>query len=369
MSAVPSPSELKCLSDACNHLWEIDENRLEPSVDYQINLQRGKSPYQQGDMAPDNLFTSVNPAVFQKKTFKLFTDLLDNYERGTGVAEVVTKEELKENELFINAIAETKPVKYAHAWLEKNGKFKGDMAAFKRKMHDIWFGLYRREVANDSSGFEHVFIGEVKDGQVSGFHNWIQMYMEEKAGRLDYLGYIKPKQRGRSTLEPDEHEQLVTIQFAWEKETKPISTSLIGVSPEFEMALYTMCFLNGQEENEVQLGPYRVIVKCFSIGRGDRAKIGSSFPEALPLTEEQAATKIQAVYRGLKTRTSSTQQVTPTSTAPQPPRPAGNPWGQANAAPAAPAAAAAPTNNAPRPAGNPWGTQSLQDSLPKARAP
>ncbi|RHY26213.1 hypothetical protein DYB32_007798, partial [Aphanomyces invadans] len=265
-------AELKSLSDACNRLWELDENRLNPNEHYQINLQRGKSPYQTGDVAPDNLFTYVNAEVFNKKTFKLFTALLDNYERGTGVAETVTREELKENEEFIDAIAET-----------KNGKFKGDLRAFKRKMHDIWFGLYRREVANDSSGFEHVFIGEVKDGQVSGFHNWIQMYLEEKAGRLDYLGYIKPKQRGRSTLEPDEYEQLVSHELVWIM----VWSSLIGVSPEFEMALYTLCFLNGEEANEVQLGPYRAIIKCFSIGRGDRAKIGSSFPDACPLTEEQ----------------------------------------------------------------------------------
>ncbi|CAK4086180.1 unnamed protein product [Aphanomyces euteiches] len=367
---LPTPSELRSLSDACNRLWDLDENRLEPGEHYQINLQRGKKPYEQGDMAPDNLFTSVNPEVFKKKTFQLFIALLDNYERGIGVAETVTKEELKENQEFIDAIAQTKVIKYAHAWLEKNGKFHGDIHAFKRKMHEIWFGLYRREVANDSSGFEHVFIGEVKDGQVSGFHNWIQMYMEEKAGRLDYLGYIKPKQRGRSTLEPDEHEQVITIQFAWEKETKPVSSSLIGVSPEFEMALYTMCFLNGEEANEVQLGPYRVIIKCFAIGRGDRAKIGTSFPEACPLTEDQAATKIQARFRGLKTRTNAP---TPVSTTPQPPRPAGNPWGQqpAAAAPAPPRDASnpwgqqAPAAPASRPAGNPWGTQDLQDALPK----
>ncbi|KAF0761003.1 hypothetical protein AaE_003484 [Aphanomyces astaci] len=360
-SAIPTSAELKSLSDACNRLWALDENRLNPNEHYQINLQRGKSPYQTGDVAPDNLFTYVNPEVFNKKTFKLFTALLDNYERGTGVAENVSREELKENELFIDAIAETKVIKYVHAWLEKNGKFHGDIRAFKRKLHDIWFGLYRREVANDSSGFEHVFIGEVKEGKVSGFHNWIQMYLEEKAGRLDYLGYIKPKQRGRSTLDPDEYEQLVTIQFAWENETKPVSTSLIGVSPEFEVALYTLCFLNGDEANEVQLGPYRAIVKCFCIGRGDRAKIGSSFPDACPLTEDQAATKIQAQFRGLKTR-SNTLVPTPTSTAPQPPRPAGNPWGQKST----PAAAAAPV--ASRPAGNPWGTASLQDSLP-SKAP
>jgi len=38
----------------------------------------------------------------------------------------------------------------------------------------------------DSSGFEHVFVGEVKKGQIIGCHNWIQIYNEERKGRLNY---------------------------------------------------------------------------------------------------------------------------------------------------------------------------------------
>lgn len=49
------------------------------------------------------------------------------------------------------------------SWLTKNKKFTGDIRAFKRKLDYIWFGLYRRQAHNDSSGFEHVFIGEERD--------------------------------------------------------------------------------------------------------------------------------------------------------------------------------------------------------------
>lgn len=49
--------------------------------------------------------------------------------------------------------------------------------------------------SQDSSGFEHVFVGETKSGtEVIGFHNWIQFYLQEKHRHLDYKGY-KAQQR------------------------------------------------------------------------------------------------------------------------------------------------------------------------------
>ena len=71
---------------------------------------------------------------------------------------------------------------------------------------------------------------------------------------LRYLGYIKRARarRARCTA-PSEWEQLITIQFMWEAEVKPVSSSFIGTSPEFEMALYSLCFLAGGEENVVRL--------------------------------------------------------------------------------------------------------------------
>lgn len=42
----------------------------------------------------------------------------------------------------------------------------------------------------DSCGFEHVFVGETKYGQeIMGLHNWVQFYLQEKHGNIDYKGY------------------------------------------------------------------------------------------------------------------------------------------------------------------------------------
>ena len=51
--------------------------------------------------------------------------------------------------------------------------------------------------AMNSSGFEHVFVGETRARDVTGFHNWIQFYLQEKAGHIDYRGYFR-----RGTVTP-----------------------------------------------------------------------------------------------------------------------------------------------------------------------
>lgn len=78
-------------------------------------------------------------------------------------------------------------------------------------------------------------------------------------------------------FQPDSETQLLTVQFEWNGVLKSLSSTLIGVSPEFEIALYTLCFYLGEEDNHIQLGPYPVNIKCYRMGRD---KIGSVFPIA-----------------------------------------------------------------------------------------
>jgi poly(U)-specific endoribonuclease len=298
-AVVPSADELGSLSLACSKLWDLDVNRLHPGIDYAIDLQRGKSSYQEGDFAARPLFKFVKEEIFvEKPTYAKFIALLDNYERAVGLAEHVTVEEKKENWDFLESVMETPCGRYLHAYLVQKRRYPDDLSAFKKRLYDMWFMLYTRKVRNDSSGFEHVFVGEMKDGQVSGFHNWIQILLEEKSGRLDYKGYIKPRRRGRAHDDPHDFEQLVTIQFAWEGDLKPVGSSFIGTSPEFEFALFTLCFAAGAEENIVRIGPYKLNVKCFRMA----GKVGTAFPEAISFTPDEAASKIQAHFRGRNAR-------------------------------------------------------------------
>jgi hypothetical protein len=81
------------------------------------------------------------------------------------------------------------------------------------------------------------------------------------------------------------------MQFEWRGAKKLVSSSLVGTSPEFELALYTLCFYSGQQEAVVTLGPYRVLVTCYvwppHAREGQPVFIATSFPSEAPLDEQE----------------------------------------------------------------------------------
>ncbi|XP_062510215.1 uridylate-specific endoribonuclease B-like [Corticium candelabrum] len=272
------PDEDPELSRLFTQLWRLDKNRLTPGRDYEINLQGGTKRFWTRDHAREPLFTYVTDEALRRPTYRSFIALLDNYERETTVPETVTPEEERENWTFIDAIMETEPMKEAHRFLAGKKKSPSDEQGFKRQLYDIWFKLYRRTRASgclDSSGFEHVFVGECRGGEgrgrneVIGFHNWIQYYQQEKCGAVDYKGYILNKEpEGPDT-------RLLTIQFSWKRETKPEGSTFIGTSPEFEMAIYTVLFLCGQSgDNVVTVDKHRCNIKVYHHGRN----LGTAYP-------------------------------------------------------------------------------------------
>jgi len=71
--------------------------------------------------------------------------------------------------------------------------------------------------------------------------------------------------------------RLITLQFTWSKGSgKPIGSSFIGTSPEFELAMYTTMFLMKREQARVRISDYDVELMCHRHGEG----IGSAFPKS-----------------------------------------------------------------------------------------
>ena len=94
-------------------------------------------------------------------------------------------------------------------------------------------------------------------------------------GPLQLLIYLLLQKR-HTTSEEESENQLITIQFNWKGDVKPIGSSFIGTSPEFEVALYTVCFLAGDGKDvNAELDDYDVIIKTHHMG----PYLGSCYPQ------------------------------------------------------------------------------------------
>lgn len=265
--------ELNALLDS---MWNADPNWAEPDTDIKVNLQGRVSRNQLGDVSPKTLFSSVNEAKIMKiPTFKAFVALLDNYITEVGKEEVETAAESKEVETFLSLILDTKVMQLAHKFLIKNNLAPADVKAFKQLLRDMWFTTYRRRTSGDSCGFEHVFVGESRGREVIGFHNWLAFYLEEKSGRMNYFGHHYMGRR------PNKYVQRFT--FDWSGKQKPVGTLLIGSTPEFEMAMYSVVFLMNMKSHATQrrwptvavkFGPIRASITCHKIAGN---KIGTCY--------------------------------------------------------------------------------------------
>lgn len=86
-------------------------------------------------------------------------------------------------------------------------------------------------------------------------------------------------------FQPDKDDQVLSIQFSWKGTVKPIGSTFIGVSPEFEFALYTIIFLLAEERvtrETVKIEEYELqIVVC---RHGNH--IGTAYPVLLSTSSE-----------------------------------------------------------------------------------
>ncbi|KAM9230873.1 uridylate-specific endoribonuclease isoform 3-T3 [Dugong dugon] len=227
--------ELQSISEK---IYKADINKAQ-TADIVLNSQNCISPSEtrdQVDHCPQRLFTYVNEKLFSKPTYAAFINLLNNYHRATGHREHFSAQQLAEQDVFLREIMKTAVMKELYGFLHYQNRYSSEQE-FVNDLKNMWFGLYsRRDGEGDSSGFEHVFSGEVKKGKVTGFHNWIRFYLQEKEGLLDYYSYIYD---GPWDSYPD----VLAMQFNWDGYYKEVGSAFIGSSPEFEFALYSLCFI------------------------------------------------------------------------------------------------------------------------------
>jgi poly(U)-specific endoribonuclease len=217
-------------------LYELDNNKVGNLIElnYGCTTNNGNS----NDCSPDNLFVSVDPSIKDIPIYQKLAALYDNYNRDVNVVEDNTQQEQDEESEFLQAVMDSEVMMATYEFLLDNPVFNGDYTAFEEKVRTLWFHMYERANGKlSSSGFEHVFIGEVKNGDLGGFHNWFRWYTEEAAGKMNYLGHWRT-----ATIGQNEGYGL-EFTYIWDGVQKPYGSMMIGTSPGLELSLYTACLL------------------------------------------------------------------------------------------------------------------------------
>ncbi|XP_064408386.1 uridylate-specific endoribonuclease A [Latimeria chalumnae] len=181
--------------------YSLDINKVD-ETNIVINAQRlipNSDTDAKVDYAPARLYTFVNEGVFfARPTFAAFISLLNNYHQKTGEAEVFSNEQFAEQDTFLSEIMKT-PI-----------------------MQEFYNFLHSKS--------------EIKKGKVSSFHNWIRFYLLEKSGSLNYYSHnFEGPWPG--------YPEMLGMQFNWNGYFKEVGSEFIGSSPEYDFAMYTLCFL------------------------------------------------------------------------------------------------------------------------------
>ncbi|XP_045445744.1 endoribonuclease CG2145-like [Melitaea cinxia] len=264
----PSDVELQTLSE---ELLRKDVNNAAKYIT--VNYQEKTTGISKDDKAPLPLLT-IAPEVWNITTIQKMLPLLDNYERDTSDNEHVTAQERNEENAFLDAIMSTTVIRHLMSFLKDKGYVTPDPKQQRDYLKQMWFGLYSRGKGKiSSSGFEHVFVSELKNLEVLGLHNWIYFSKEESANRINYLGYLK-------YVTFNNKGAILKMHMNQQGVDKPINSMFIGTSPELEIALYTLCYVT-RVDNDCNLKLDSKDIKIITYNYRYRSKnyIGSAFPQ------------------------------------------------------------------------------------------
>ncbi|XP_015428900.1 PREDICTED: poly(U)-specific endoribonuclease homolog [Dufourea novaeangliae] len=242
-----------------------------------LNLQKQTSSSSTTDDAPQPLFT-VNTEAFQGPTIQRVISIYDNYQPDTNVNEHISPLQRQEESLLVDTFLSTNVMSAAMRFLADKGQIRKDYYDYKENLRKIWFNLFSRGQGKiGSSGFEHVFMAELKNAatgtEVVGLHNWIFYSKEEASGKADYNGYLKKVDLGDKA-------SIVKIRTKYSGQDKPVTTIFVGTSPELEMALYTVCFYARPDGNcPVSLGGTKFNIVTYKFRYRGNDLVGTAYPD------------------------------------------------------------------------------------------
>ena len=232
-------------SDIFQTIWNLPESHvvvttldkngkpLDPKAKVAVNEQGKGGNCLNEDNAPLPLLSHVDETIFDEPSFKTFIALLDNYTAAEQEPEVTFEKpddpHWKEVDAFMDTMFSTKTVQVAVEHIQKELAPGTSTEAIRAAARKMWFQPYTnryREAVPFCVGFEHVFVGEDESNKngapkcqdrVAGYHSWVKFYLDEKAGKANYLGYDYPDGNVPDALKD---KKVTTLLMRWTPDRK-----------------------------------------------------------------------------------------------------------------------------------------------------
>ncbi|XP_014213162.1 poly(U)-specific endoribonuclease homolog [Copidosoma floridanum] len=239
-----------------------------------INIQSKRDAPDAKDEAPEPLFNAPKDLFKMSLTIDLLCKLYDNYEIDSLKAEDITSSETAEEDQFIDALLETDLMMHTMDFLAKKEYFSKNHEVYRNVLKKIWFHPYARSNvtrAVGSSGFEHVFVVEKNRHHITGLHNWIFFASREYDNKANYLGFIKIKRLADKAA-------VMKFYLSYMNKIK-LSSMFVGTPPEFDFALYTLCFYaRPSKPCDVLLGGEKIRIQSYVQHANDDKLVSSAYP-------------------------------------------------------------------------------------------
>jgi poly(U)-specific endoribonuclease len=251
------------MSDVYQEIWDADQasaglKAIRPGTDIDAALTAsGYIIVNEDENAGSNhqVIEEVVIPSAKEETYKLARVLFNNYTLDQTKPEHNFPEEEIEVQEFLDKVHASPPMEVARAYVSEQSGEDVTKDQWWAILQRVWFEQFDQGDNKGLSGFEHVVVGEQKQGKVQGYHSWYKYYLDERFRRddeddqvTDLIKFLSWKNTTGETSP-----EVVTLSYQWRafdyeamafrKLTKPIGGFWVGPSIEGLMALGTVRFL------------------------------------------------------------------------------------------------------------------------------
>ncbi|XP_044169289.1 poly(U)-specific endoribonuclease-B-like isoform X2 [Acropora millepora] len=259
----------------CQDMWNKAVNTL--------NIPSELEVASTGSTAPLFHVKGTGTGKIHQPVFVKIKELLDTY-FGTGDTNTKATE-------FIDTI--TVPgtaIEIAFKYLQRVGIVDNTktLDQFKPILRKPWFDEYKKPgPGKKHSGFEHVFVGDLEGTQFKGFHNWYQFLLEQNASKISNVN--DPTFKGST-----QPAFMSGLRFKWRGATKRAASSLfVGTSPAFDLALFTVCFMQFKGDTcSCNIGTSTITVQTYAAS-GHSDLIATAYPAIVTKSSKPQASQVR----------------------------------------------------------------------------